>query len=618
VYKVDLALRSLGRSFSLLVVLTLAALLASCGPTRGALATAPSAAAARAVSSNVLFADYAGTRACEQCHADKVEAWLRTPMHNMTRDPKAADVHGPFDGTTFTFKGDTARLDTIGASRFITIDSKRFGSGIYRLTRVIGGHRREDYAGIAVAAARGDAAPVADPPEEVVLPVSWVFASAAGAKGALRYKGYSVMVKERPGLHVGPVWNQTCIFCHNTPPYLSTVLGALAGPAAKAYQGEVVDPLLPRERRASFVVTDAGGLSSALEGELARIGVKRARPTLLQAVDATRRSFKREHLVELGIGCEACHLGAAQHAHDPRRLPSFEPTSPLFKVSWPAPASEGPAQLRAARINRICARCHQVLFSGYEPTWEGGTRHGNAGGSHINSGEARDMLLGACASQLTCVECHDPHAPDGTGKLRALAASEKDALCTKCHGKYAGAEALRAHAHHDPAGEGARCISCHMPKKNLGLDGGLTRYHRIGSPNDPRRVLLDRPVECALCHADKTVESLAGTMETWWKRPFDRDALRKLYGALDANVLLATAERGKPHEQATAFHGLGEARVRPAIPILASQLTHPYPLVRGYAKRALERIVGADVPIDIDADEATIQASTATWLRLLK
>ena len=178
----------------------------------------------------------------------------------------------------------------------------------------------------------------------------------------------------------------------------------------------LVQPL-PRERRASWVVTDASGLSSALEGELARIGVKKSRPTLLQALDATRRSFKREHLVELGIGCEACHLGAAEHVRDPKRLPSFEPRTSLFAVQWPAPAAEGAAQLRAARINRVCARCHQVLFSGYEPTWEGGARHGNAGGSHINSGEARDMLLGACASKLTCVECHDPHAPDATAPM---------------------------------------------------------------------------------------------------------------------------------------------------------------------------------------------------------
>jgi predicted CXXCH cytochrome family protein len=623
------------KTFAVAAVLVSVALLACASPRPARPAAsavnggASSSSSSHEVSSNVLFADYAGTQACAKCHAERVRTWLASPMHNMTRDPALADVKGPFDGTTFHFKDDTARLETAGAARFVSIQSKRFGAGTYRVTRVIGGHHREDYAGVLVSSARADAAPISSPPEELVLPVSWVFApagassaapsSSAGpsssvASGSLRYKGYSVMVKERPGLHAGPVWNQTCIFCHNTPSYLSTVLGALAGPAAKPYQGEVVDPLLPREKRTEWIVTDAPALSAALETELARMGVKRSSPTPQEAIAATRSSFRREHLVELGIGCEACHLGSSEHVRDPQKLPPLEPRSAFFTVKFPAPANQGPEQLRATRINRTCARCHQVLFSGYEPTWEGGSRHGNAGGSHINSGEARDMMLGACATRLSCVECHDPHRPDATAELRALGAAQQDALCTKCHAKYAPPDALRAHAHHDPAGEGARCISCHMPKKNLALDGTLSRYHRIGSPNDPQRVLLDRPLECALCHADKSVESLAGTMETWWKRPFDREALKKLYGALDANVLLATAERGKPHEQAVAFYLLGEARSRPAVPLLASQLTHPYPLVRGYAKRALDTVVGARVPIDIDGEDADIEIATKTWL----
>jgi predicted CXXCH cytochrome family protein len=608
---------------ALLVVLATVA--ASCGPAapRGAPAVTPRSptsgkGGASEVSSNVVFADYAGTQACAKCHAGHVKTWLASPMHNMTREPSLADVKGPFDGTTFHFKDDSARLETVGSARFVTIQSTRFGAGTYRLTRVIGGHHREDYAGVLVAAARADAPPVLQPPEELVLPVSWVFAPGDSRRGSLRYKGYSVMVKERPGLHAGPVWSQTCIFCHNTEPFLSTVLGALAGPGAKAYQGEVVDPLLPRDKRAEWVVTDPAGLSSALETELARLGVKRSHPTPAQAIAATRGAFRREHLVELGIGCESCHLGSAEHVREPSKLPSFEPRSSFFAVKWPAASSVGPAELRATRINRACARCHQVVFSGYEPTWEGGTRHGNAGGSNINSGEARDMILGACATKLSCAECHEPHAADATAKLRALTGEQQDALCTQCHDRYRSPEALRAHAHHEPAGEGARCLNCHMPKKNLALDGTTSRYHRIGSPNDPQRVLLDRPMECALCHADKSVESLVKTTETWWKRPYDREALRRLYGSLDANVLVATAERGKPHEQAVAFYVLGEARSRAAVPVLAAQLTHPYPLVRGYAKRALDAVMGSAIPIDIDADDAEIDAKAKAWLTTVK
>ncbi len=578
----------------------LAILLAACASGMSS-TNAPAAkkAAARPgeVTSNILFSDYAGTKACASCHADHVGSWLRSPMHNMTREARLADIKGPFDGSVFRLKEDTAKLETEGDARYVTIESKRFGSGKYRVTRVIGGTHREDYAGVLVGG---------DEKEERVLPVTYVFATRA-----LRYKGYSVMVKERPGLRIGPVWSETCIFCHNTAPYLSSVLGAIAGPSAGAYQGEVVDPLLPADLRATYAVTDPGALTRALEDEVRRLGAKKAHPTPREAVSTTRTRFRGAHLVEVGIGCESCHLGSAEHVKDPAIKPSLEPRSPFFEVRTKSGS-------RAERINRVCARCHQVLFSGYDPTWEGGSRKRNPGGSQINSGEARDLMLGACASKLSCVECHEPHAANATASLRALDAAGQDALCTRCHDKYASESALRAHSHHDPSREGARCISCHMPKKNMSLDGDLSRYHRIGSPTDPARVLLDRPLECALCHADKTALSLVGTMEKWWNKSFERGALERLYGALDANVMRATAERGKPHEQAVAFFVLGQTRDRAAAPILAGQLTHPYPLVRGYAKRALDTIAGAPIPVDIDADEADIEARAKSWLSTVR
>jgi predicted CXXCH cytochrome family protein len=543
------------------------------------------------VGSNVEFKDYAGTQACARCHTTYVEKWLATPMHNMTRASKQAEVKGPFDGTKFSFKGDTATLTTENGDRYMAITSSKYGNAKYRLTRVIGGHHREDYAGVSVT-------PGTDPSEELVLPVSYVYATKS-----LRYKGWSVMSKEREGMRAGPVWNETCIFCHNTVPYLSTVLGALAG--TSGYQGEVLDPLLPSSMRAKYIVTDSSKMDEAIGAEAKRLGGS-AR-SLREAVAMTKSRFRANHLVEVGIGCESCHLGSAEHVANPQKSPSLEPRSPAFTVKLAKPT-------KAEMVNRVCARCHQVLFSGYDPTWEGGSRKKGGGGSHINSGEARDLMLGACASKMSCVDCHDPHSPDSTEELRSADAAKQDALCTKCHQSYASADALRAHSHHDPAKDGARCLNCHMPKKNMSLDGNLSRYHRIGSPNDMTKVVSDRPMECALCHVDKSVKELAQTMTKWWKKPYDDGSLERLYGSVDANVVLATAERGKPHEQAVAFQLLGDARVKAAVPVLAGQLTHPYPIVRGYAKRALDAIAGAPIAVDIDAPDDVI-ADQAKRLR---
>jgi hypothetical protein len=146
-----------------------------------------------------------------------------------------------------------------------------------------------------------------------------------------------------------------------------------------------------------------------------------------------------------------------------------------------------------------------------------------------------------------------------------------------------------------------------MPRKNMGLDGRLSRYHRVGSPTNVEKVLLDRPLECALCHVDKSVRSLVETMESWFHKSYDRVALEKLYGSIDANVALATAERGKPHERAVAFQLLGDAHVTAAVTVLAGGLSDPFPIVRGYAKRALEDIGGKPVVVDIDAPKEVIE-----------
>ena len=149
----------------------------------------------------------------------------------------------------------------------------------------------------------------------------------------------------------------------------------------------------------------------------------------------------------------------------------------------------------------------------------------------------------------------------------------------------------------------------------MGLDYVLNRYHRIGSPTDPRRVERDRPLECALCHADKSVEDLVTTMEAWWGKHYDRDALRKLYGDdLQVNVMRATLQLGKPHEQAVAIATFGDLKMRDAIPALVPMLAHEYPLVRYFAQRALQQITGDPVAIDVGAPAARVTREAAAWL----
>ncbi|HVZ87716.1 MAG TPA: cytochrome c3 family protein [Polyangia bacterium] len=589
------------------------------------------------VRSNILRGDYAGSARCAGCHADVVAAWTGSPMHLMTRDPATARIQAPFDGTTFHFKDDAARLTEKDGQRFVELTSPAGGDHLYRVTRVIGGRYREDFAGIEVDPAAG--APIHAGDRELILPISYVFETRS-----FRLKGYSVLVTERPGLRAGGVWNQTCVFCHNTVPYFDDTWGALYDqmgtpggfpiPPAEAplgeaelrqrahgapgYQGEVVDTLLPAARRFRFQVAGGGepALTAAVAAEVVAVGGTPfgggGQAALAHGIHELRGRFAARHFVELGIGCEACHGGSREHADDPRVLPDFAPHSP-FLASVPEAGGE---VTRAERINRACARCHQVLFSRYPFTWEGGHRRGDdPGGSSITSGEGRDFLMGGCARQMSCVTCHDPHAEDRRADLDRLATPAGNGICVRCHTPYAAPAALAAHAHHDPSGAGASCVGCHMPRKNMGLGYALTRYHRIGLPDDPVRVERDRPIECALCHVDKSVGDLAATMERWWGRKYDRAALETLYGSLEARPLEATLTRGKAHEQAVALATLGAAHVPGAAPAVARQLVNPFPLVRYYARRALGMLPGgAGCAVDLDRPTAEIVAAVRACL----
>ena len=597
--------------------------LASChgGQPVGAVVSAKSSSVAHGhegeVESNITREDYAGSAACARCHAKEYAAWLDSPMHRMTRDIHQTQIRAPFADETFTFRADSVRLEQSGSERFMRLHDAQGEDTLFRVTKVIGGRLREDFVGAEV----DPAAPLGPPRDaERILPVSYL-----SFNGEWRYKGYSVMVRERPQLEPGVVWKTGCIFCHNTSPTLSLLLDDVYGPRAHSYQGSV-SVELPDDKRPRYLVSDESALKAALSRELRALGKPRdverydLKRALTVSIDGTRDGFEERNLLELGIGCEACHGGSREHVQNPTALrPTLSLRSHFLRVTSPS----GGEPTHAEDVNRTCAKCHTVLFSRYPYTWEGRTRRSSSsssdasgpGGSSINSGEARDFLLGSCNQQLSCTHCHDPHTEDPKSALLALEGEKGDALCTSCHQSLAGAEAQRAHTHHPSDSAGSHCVNCHMPKKNMGLAYELTRYHRIGSPTDRERVEGDRPLECALCHTDKSVAQLVATMEQFWHQKYDRSALHRLYGAdLNVNALEATLKYGKPHEQGTAVAIAGRDQRKDWLPLVVAQLANDYPLVRYFARHAVERITAAPLPVDMNAPGPDIVQAAQQYL----
>jgi len=286
---------------------------------------------------------------------------------------------------------------------------------------------------------------------ELILPVSWIYATQSW-----RHKGYSVMNVERPALGAGPVWSKTCIDCHNTVPYLSVALGELYGKGAPGFQGEVVDRLLPAERRARFVVDDEAKLRGALGDEISRLGGA-GEASLKSAIDVTRERLTGDKLLEVGIGCESCHGGAAEHAASPSLLPGYSPRSAFLHVD-----RRNRRRRRSIAPARAATRC---LFSRYPYTWEGAPRVGEPGGSSINSGEAREP---AARRLLRRALVHRLPRPAPRRLARADAKARHARRQRRLHRlprEVRGDRALAAHSHHLPSGAGAACVGCHCPAR---------------------------------------------------------------------------------------------------------------------------------------------------------
>lgn len=559
-------------------------------------------------------------------------------MRSMTRLSRNVPIEPAFDGRSFEYKDDRVTLFSASGDRYMRISRGSAKPALHRVTKVIGGRYREDFVGQKLTGLEPSSPPSPGDAERV-LPVSLLLGS-----GLLRYKGYSVLLPERPYLGRGAVWRQTCIVCHNTMPHLRTLyddlrdrtatfgLDAMSPVKPMKYLGSVSDRLVPKSAQVELHVTSEEGLRRAVLAEIQAIGGTPPEATdtesvLSAAIVAMRKRSGEHHLIELGIGCEACHGGSREHVADPNKRPTFAPVSPFVTVT-----GEGSRPLsRAEQINHVCARCHTVLFSGYKPTWEGGERpsgDGDApdtdeetgvpastgrdpGGSVVNSGEARDFLLGGCASQLACTDCHDAHAADGFGAKQASMST----VCLKCHSKYSTPAEVASHTHHKAASAGSDCLACHMPRKNMGLDYRLTRYHRIGSPTDPDRALRDRPIECALCHDDKSTLDLVEAMSAFWGKSYDRAALSALYGPdLKENVLAVTLARGKPHEQAIAAAVLAERGRKDMAVRLLPVLSNEIPLVRYFAGDALAKLLGAPLPWDVGVGDAARPKQALQWL----
>jgi len=502
---------------------------------------------------------YVGSTECRRCHQDRYRSWARTFHRTMTTEATPANVRGDFSGATLRHAGVEARMDRDAAGRFrMTFTTPGAPARTVEVVRAVGSHRYQQYL-----AKDGDSfwrLPVAYHVEERRwFPMTGAFLFPDDA--AIDDPGRPIYGGGVFDRHVTR-WNDNCVFCHNVAP----------NPGR----------------------------------------------------DPSSGAFKTT-VAELGIACESCHGPGAAHV---RAHPDAPRGSGLL-ASRADPTIVNPSRLSPARAADVCGRCHgQRITADVAPFLAHGdpfvagddlahyshplardtTLNGTAGAfaarfwddgtPRLTAYEFQGLLQSKCAQKggLTCTTCHGMHEGDPRGQIRTkFTGADADKMCTQCHAQLAAPAAVAAHTHHDPTGEGARCVSCHMPRIVYGvLD--IHRSHRIDVPKPPRgdAAADARPDACTLCHVDGVPGGMTGT-----------GPLRALFAAEPVGRAVAADALGRAPASGA------EERARRLGALLAAMENDRYPAVRQIAWRSCRRLIAPGAAPAADYDPSADAAGRA-------
>jgi predicted CXXCH cytochrome family protein len=278
----------------------------------------------------------------------------------------------------------------------------------------------------------------------------------------------------------------------------------------------------------------------------------------------------------LGVSCEACHLGAREHVQSEGRVPPpFFPASPHLLVEGRAAPDPGRTH---ANVNWACGRCHV----GSRPQFA-------AGMSTWNSVEYSDAMRGGCYSRLRCVDCHNPHK--ALGPRWPLTPDQDDALCLKCHDHLRPADRRRAHTRHKPGSDGARCMNCHMPRINEGIQD-VVRTHMIYSPTRADMIEANHPNACNLCHTDRPIDWTLRHLREWYGKTYDGAKVAAAYPDRAGPVARNWLQSDDPAVRLVAAEALARARDAEAVPRLLGALDDPHLVNRQFAYKEVQGLLG--------------------------
>ena len=338
--------------------------------------------------------------------------------------------------------------------------------------------------------------------------------------------------------------------------------------------------------------------------------------------DAADNRF-RTTWAEISVGCEACHGRGSRHVNWARNQRSWWPLGkdedPLKGLAaflnerdgviWqPDPLTGNPHRSIAPAATRreveTCGLCH-ARHAQFSENWIPGRPLSD---THLVSPLARDLYYPdgqmhdevynygsfkqskMFAAGVTCSDCHEPHG----AKLRASG----DGVCLQCHAgdRYETA----SHTRHEGVTPNVTCASCHMPVHTY-MEIDKRHDHSLRIPRPDISVKLGTPNACNGCHADKSAQWAADTIERWHgpvRKGFQNyaEALQASWtDRSDATALLGMVAASPTTPAIARASALSElnARVSPAnIEFARKGLADPDPMVRIGALDMLDGLPG--------------------------
>ena len=529
--------------------------------------------------SNIRRVDYVGADRCKDCHAKNYKHWANNPHRWMNAWASEDTVRGDFSGeASMRYMGGVGSFYRDGEEYHMRLSR----DGIereYQITRTIGSRFFQYYLGQLVKGpepidhiARS---------EDHVLPFGYWFENQQWvpivnieeeSPDAQRVDPFS------KAAHVH--YDRSCSECHTTKPTGDTMLGLKMMDRIDSYAPRVMHFAAEAYLRETHpeVLTP---LSAHFE---------LTNKQILQTLSNVKSLPVKDHAVQLGIACEACHNGCKEHADHEEQLPSFFPESPHVVILGDDPKTAyGRTSLN---VNWVCSRCHagnRVRYAAGISTW--------------NSTEFSDAALGRCfnplaahnanMSQLTCVHCHDPHIPIGDNWTRT--AAEDDARCLQCHEVYRDQATRAAHTHHPTGSRGDACLNCHMPRINEGLQD-LVRTHTIYSPTDRKMLEANHPNACNICHVQEPIDWTLGYLKEWYGTDnLSAAAISTNYPHRSGPVAIGWLKSPHHGTRLVGSDALTRADAKWAIDDIINVLDDPYLINRQFTARGLQKMLGVDV-----------------------